>query len=409
MASSIASFCSLSKLLAWTHCEPAVVPCAYLVRQTKTPCSKRITQKNCAAASLLFENLLDILDEISGVPGDTNLLSDVLDGLAKVVICGNHSRYDGQARTQWLREFGDKELALHILSTLKELYGVGTALYSDKNSEEDHPEEDGFDEEEDYSVLSTQSSSILFVRRTPDIHEFEVAKKLTELLERPLGVNDRPAGHIYVFSTNTPKMFKIGYSKLPPKVYRLRVHKACYPVVDKIRSECIPYARRVEQLVLTEFSSVHCKLAEDCQKCSRSHEEWLEIDQETLMASIDKWIEFVNSDPYNPKGKLYKNVLLPPPASGRDRRGGTNSTPTKGRRKSSHLGPSVPHLKSPISTAKCLDSDEIEAATDEDDSDSENCESASHKKFQDSIASVSAQFKQLKVATSKVRKMPKDV
>lgn len=413
MASSVASFCSLSKLLAWTHCEPPVVPCAYLVRHTKTPCSKRITRKNCAAASLLFANLLDILDEVSGIPGDTNPLSDVLDGLAEVVICGNHSRYAGQARNQWFRELGDKKVALHISSTLKEVYGVGTALYSEDGceedgSEEDHSEEDHYEEngseeeEEDYSVLSTQSSSILFVRRTREVHESVVAKKLINLLKRPLGVTDRLTGCIYVFLTNTPEMFKIGYSKHSPLV-RLRAHKACYPVVDEIMAEYMPFAHRVEQLVLAEFRNVRYKLAENCQKCKSSHGEWLKIDQETLLASVNKWIKFVKTNPYSPKGKLYKNGVLPLPASSLDQ------TPTKGRRHPSQLGPSVSRLKSPISTTNGLDSDEVEAATDEDESDSENCESASHKKFQDSIASVSAQFQQLKVAKSKVRKMPKDV
>lgn len=389
-------------MLAWTHCEPAVVPCAYLVRHTKTPCSKRITRKNCAAANLLFASLLDILDAVSGIPGDTNLLSDVLDGLAKVLICVNHSRYDAQAGNQWLREFVEKGVAVQFLSTLNELYGVGTALYSEEDSAEE-------DSEEDNSVLSIQSSSTVFTRCTPDVHESVVANKVTKLLERTLGVTDKQAGHIYVFSTNTPEMFKIGYSKNPPRGNRLRAHKACYPVVDEIMAKCIPYARRVEQLVLAEFRNVRCKLAKDCQKCKSSHGEWLKIDQETLLASVDKWIAFAETYPYQPNGRLYKNTMLPPPASSRNQGGGTHSTPTKGRRQSSQLGASASRLKSAISTAKSLDSDENEAATDQDESDSENCESASHKKFQDSIASVSAQFKQMKIARQRVRAMRQDV
>ncbi|KAJ5198617.1 uncharacterized protein N7498_007734 [Penicillium cinerascens] len=416
MASSVASFCVLSKLLAWTHCEPPVVPCAYLVRHTKTPCSKKITRKNCAAASLLFANLLDILAEVSDVPGDTNLLSDVLDGLAKVVICGNHSRYSGQARDQWLRELGDKEVALHISSTLKEVCDVGTETYTEEDSEEDsgedHSEEDHSEDdhsEEDHSVLSTQSSSILFIRHKAEVPESVVANKVTKLLKRPLGVRSILAGYIYIFSTNTPEMLKIGYSKYPPELQRLRAHKGCYPVVDQIMAKCIPHAYRVEQLVLAEFRNVRYKLAENCQKCVSSHGEWLKINRETLLVSVHKWIKFVKAHPYSPKGKLYKEVVLPLPDVSRDPRGDTNSTPTKGQRQSSQLGPSISRLNSLISTAKYSDSDEIEAATDEDESDSENSKSTSHKKFQDSIALVSAQFEQLKVAKSKVRKMPKDV
>jgi hypothetical protein len=157
-------------------------------------------------------------------------------------------------------------------------------------------------------------------------------------------------------------------------------------------SECIPYAYRVEQLVLAELSRVHCELATKCAKCDNAHREWLQIDQETLLKTVNKWIEFVNTDPYSPQGKLRRKAVLPLPALSRRRRPSSNATPTKkGKGKSSQTPPPDPRFKAPEVTAMGLDSDGSA-------SDPEDCASASHKRYQGSIASVSALFCRLDIA-----------
>jgi hypothetical protein len=77
-------------------------------------------------------------------------------------------------------------------------------------------------------------------------------------------------------------------------------------------SELIPYARRVEQLVLAELENKHYKLVK-C-RCGSAHIEWLEIDEKTLLETVRKWVDFVQTLPYNASGNLKAAAVLPFPA-----------------------------------------------------------------------------------------------
>jgi hypothetical protein len=365
--------------------ELPIFPCAYLVRNTRSPCKTKISKKNGGSAKLQFADLFGVLNDYSGVP-DKIRLFDVLNGLPKTILCTRHAVDADQAAEQWFEELGSTAPRLSLLSKLRRFY------------EEDEGEDEGEEEEEaedegEVSVLSTQSSSTQFISRQADVPEDKVAQKVTSMLERTLLPTENQPGHIYIFSSNTPGMLKIGYSKNAPEIQRLKAHKSCYQEIDLIMSKCVPYAYRVEQLVLAELSSVHCKLATKCTKCDKFHREWLQIDQETLLKIVNKWIEFVKTHPYSPQGKLRREAVLPLPAlSRRRRRPSSNATPTKkGKGKSSQTPPPDPRLKAPEVTAMGLDSDGSA-------SDPEDCASASHKRYQDSIASVSAQFCRLDIA-----------
>lgn len=282
MNSSVASFCSLSDLLDWTLSDPPAAQCAYLVRGNKS-CSRPISRKKCNSVRSLFANLFDVLNELSGVFNDKTPLFEVFDEIVKIVICGNHAKYATEVRDQWLRELDFKKTRLCISSKLEEYYGVGKG--------------DDSDEKEDESALSGQPSSTGFVRRTPDI---QVLEKVTKVLEQKLGDTDKKSGWNYIISSpNFPAMLKIGFTIYPPEIQRFQTHKRCYQEFDVITTDLIPYARRVEQLVLAEFSRVHCERTEKCQKCDSTHREWLEIDKETLLESLNKWIRFAETYPYN--------------------------------------------------------------------------------------------------------------
>ena len=381
MASSKATFCSFSALLDRTHCEHLRVPCSYLVKQATSPCSQKITQKNCQSASPFFPILLNIL---SGLSTEDYTLSEVVDELANLFLCHNHLPHVEQAGVQWLGELGDNSTADHLLQKLQELYDAGTGDGSEgevsgqeeseegESEEEESEEGDEFEEDGDnqslvvgFPDLSLQSP-LNFTSCFKSTSQVQVAKKVALLAKKPLGKNSNNTGYIYLFSTTFPGMVKIGYSRLPPQVQRLQNHKGCYRVIDRIWEKSTPYPFRVEQFVLAELSSVHYKLTEKCHKCKTHHQEWLEIDLETLKRTVKKWIAFVETGPYSPQGRLTKKAVLPPPFNRDGGYGGSGSalqsTPTKGPRHASPLS------KIPDVTIRCVDPDEDESGEESDES-----------------------------------------
>ncbi|KAJ5667759.1 uncharacterized protein N7477_006329 [Penicillium maclennaniae] len=268
--------------------------------------------------------ILSVLSKKFREPGDKALLSNILDDLANTTLCLDHMGSAKEARDQWYTELNGGG----VLSKMKATYGN----FLDGNFSDEEEDSDDVDvNEKGTPVLHVQSSSIKWVLCKPGIHESAVAENVTQLLESKLeGLNSR-CGWIYIFSTDAEGMFKIGFSTRPPSLHRFAAHTACYKHFKEIMTALIPYARLVEQLVLTELASKRCRLAEKC-KCRNIHREWLMIDQHTLLRTVEKWIQFIETYPYSANGVLKKGLVLPSPALTRKRpQKSRSSTPKKGR------------------------------------------------------------------------------
>lgn len=88
--------------------------------------------------------------------------------------------------------------------------------------------------------------------------------------------------------------------------------------LEVIKTEYTPYAFRVEQLLLAEFSNKHFTLEDTCPKRGARREELLEIDEDSLIESFEKRVKFAKSSSYDKKsGELLNeaNTRLPCPAS----------------------------------------------------------------------------------------------
>jgi hypothetical protein len=314
-----------------------------------------------------------MLDILSGVQREDFTLAGVADELAKLFLCSHHQGYFEQIGDQWFKELSDKTVASYILCNLDKAKRVSIASQSIQK------------EDPDIEVpvrLLGQMSLTEFVSYSPLRKESDVPHDITDLLEKPLGINDKPAGWVYVFSSTFPGMLKLGYSINDPEESRIKAQNRCYKDISVIKVYLTANARRVEQLVLKELTMVHCKLATGCTRCGTCHGEWLRADKEPLLKTVEKWIDFMNAkpSPYKGDGILKKGAVLPDPAFKRERRrSSTNSTPTR-RRSSQYtqIPQSVPDSKEPKSSSKCLD-------IVESDSDPEVTELTSSKKYQASI------------------------
>jgi hypothetical protein len=82
-----------------------------------------------------------------------------------------------------------------------------------------------------------------------------------------------------------------------------------------VKSRSIPRARRFEQVILAQFSRERRDLQEKCTACQRAHTEWLKINEETLLESLEKWATFADHhDLYDAEGRFKNDIELPSPA-----------------------------------------------------------------------------------------------
>ncbi|KAJ5118322.1 hypothetical protein N7448_010034 [Penicillium atrosanguineum] len=264
-----------------------------------------ISPENCRHAKLRFATINSVLSKHFREPSDEILLSDTLDGLANTALCNKHVESTDEARDQWYMELNDGK----ILSKMEATYGN----FSDGNLSDKEERSGEVNVSERIPVPDIQSSSYKWVLCTPDIHDSKVAENVTRLLESKLEGLNSQCGWIYIFSTDADGMFKIGFSSRPPSLHRFAAHMTCYKQFIEVMTVLIPYARLLEQLVLTELAGRHCRLAEKCV-CGKLHKGWLMIDQETLLQTVKKWVEFIECFPYSAQGILKEGLVLPSPA-----------------------------------------------------------------------------------------------
>ncbi|CAI7565703.1 unnamed protein product [Penicillium bialowiezense] len=308
----MSKFCSLAELAVWTPSDTPSPQCAYIV-STGYPCKSRMNRKaSHEAKSVVLENL-GIFTAPSGGYTDASRLFKFLQSLANIHLCHIHRKHNSQATAQWLDDFREKRA--FITAKLEESYktGIGHTRAGESGDEKDEfdssdmrtsSDENGSDDEEslfiqkqDVSRLSGHSSSpIRVVRPTLTFSESEVAKAVSCLLERPIENKSKEHGHIYVIRpVDLHGKLKVGFSIKHPEISRFRKHEKCYRKFEILMTKLIPYAYRVEQLVLTELFNKRC--AFDCQKCESTHKELLDIDKESLLKCLDKWSSFVESRP----------------------------------------------------------------------------------------------------------------
>ncbi|KAF9889439.1 hypothetical protein FE257_007341 [Aspergillus nanangensis] len=331
------TFCSLAQLLEWTHVDPPSPQCAYLVR-AGSPCKGWMSRKISDQARSLVAEHLDLLTAVS--EGWTKAF---FQKLATIHLCNNHKKHDFHAIEQWLGEFTTGRDT--IIDKLEEYYNLdmddtrtgesednaddveSSGIDSEESDEEQSvseeedisDEEDASDEEESVSASSSQfEAPIGLLRYTYTIAEDEVAKDVTHLLEQPVKGKSQPPGYIYVIRPiGLLGKLKVGYTTShSPQVERFRMHQKCHQEFEEVTKRLAPYAYRVEQLLLREFSNKHYTLENACQSCGTYHRELLDVDEDTLLRCLEKWIGFVESCPYNKKGNLTKEAKerLPRPA-----------------------------------------------------------------------------------------------
>ena len=306
---SIPTFCDLKELVDSIQDNLPPPKCAFL--KDKRQCKMKINGTTVAEAKMVVNEYRGILTTSSGKSIDTSL-QNILQEIATKCLCRVHNKYDASAKEQWL-----KELSAHTVITAHspepeyDSYSEGVDLYDEPNISE---------EREDVTILPSQSASLIkTARRTLTMTEDDMARDVTCLLAQPATGQSKGNGFIYAVSfSRLPGKFKVGFSSEKPEHGRLSEHELCYGEYDILMTKLIPNVYRVEQLVLTEFTNKHYKLKDACQrhKPEIRHRELLAVEKEDLLETLDKWIKFIESEPYSKEGNLTDKAKerLPLPA-----------------------------------------------------------------------------------------------
>ncbi|CEJ62480.1 hypothetical protein PMG11_10977 [Penicillium brasilianum] len=399
MTTSGPTFCTLAEVVDWAHSTSQSLQCAYLVND-KRLCTAKFGQKEAQNVQLLFESNLSILTARSGRYTQASSQFPVLQIIAARLVCERHGSHVSRVALQWLDEFN--VIRSLIIRTLEKYYGYeNDDTRTEEESEEKDKKDEPFSNESDGEYFEAQEqictseyanegistppsqspSHIGALRRTFTFDEDRVAKDVTWHVKQPIREKAIASGYVYIISpSNLPGKFKIGHTKDYPELNRLKQHR-CYGDYNVIKTEYTPYAFRVEQLLLAEFSNKHFTLEDACSKHGVRHKELLEIDEDSLIESLEKWVKFAKSPSYDKKsGELLDKAKtrLPPPASegylkcGKQRRrlvaspGSKKSTPKKEADQDGGITPQLtPNFnKSPTPTIKSISVNEVELDSD---------------------------------------------
>lgn len=328
--------------------EAETFKCTQITKRTK-----RSPRGHCGSlvgkvdAEKALKNLSDRLDKhVGGTLSNDDVLEVVTSLLGSYLCKGSHIRNKDTAEIQWTRELSDNDKRIRLHEKLK-------IKFSEQSQEKPIcSTPSSLSPPSSSTPPSTPSRSLPATplkfkfydespRKSAKHERWTTGKLVTGLLLENLGSLDQEPGFIYLIGHPQEKqMVKVGHTVNLEK--RLNEHKNCLGGYERISTTYIRFARRIEQLILTEFRLQRCKLVDKCDKCHAAHEEWIHAkNRGPLIKSLKKWIGFANGDrsPYEIKDERHvdSQVDLPSPAWE-----GVNKHSSSSRRKSSQQGNTSP-------------------------------------------------------------------
>ncbi|KAJ6044171.1 uncharacterized protein N7446_002367 [Penicillium canescens] len=304
METPVNTFIYLSGLLEIIYKQASTFSCAQLESNAE-PCGNNLKGSLDLVAES-FGQLFAIINDPCRVFHDEDGAFDtVLTQFIQSCLCrSQHQKNADHAMSQWKKELYNRDIRCRLRLELEE--------YLSKRLEE--------------SITSTPLSSTRFklrVSKTPARTDEDVARKVVKKAREPLSELDKNPGRLYLISLpGLADMFKLGFTAGAKA--RFSDHRRCYGNITIVKNAFLPYARRIEQLILAELSRQHYMLTEKCETCHRTHKEWLLIGKDDMVNVFDKWVAFARgeneyapgeNEPYDKNGNFNsKDVVLPPPA-----------------------------------------------------------------------------------------------
>ncbi|KAL9611819.1 MAG: hypothetical protein Q9167_003546 [Letrouitia subvulpina] len=127
-------------------------------------------------------------------------------------------------------------------------------------------------------------------------------RQLLSIITRPLDPLDQVEGWIYVFQRKDVfGLFKVGYT-----FHRVDQSNRCRQSQQILYQRQVRNVIRVEALIGVELAE-HRRVEEVCNPvngCFYKHWEWLALSPHKLVAIIERWAQWMDSEPYNAEDTL---------------------------------------------------------------------------------------------------------
>jgi hypothetical protein len=178
----------------------------------------------------------------------------------------------------------------------------GPHSLSDKDTSSASADNDNEDEDEDEDDKAEMESKSVAKRQNRDQVALMVHHRLIEAAKKKLKDYDY-AGYLYILrSREKPGLLKLGYSNR--HVSNLgRVHTCTREFTWVGPRNQVAHIRKTEELARLDLDY----LRRDwwCSKCSCTHKQWFEVDEERAIEVTKRWTTWINEQaPYGEDGKL---------------------------------------------------------------------------------------------------------
>jgi len=136
----------------------------------------------------------------------------------------------------------------------------------------------------------------------PGARQRVIDRSICDLLKQ--NARGPKSGRIYIMhQQGIPAYLKIGFTKSDYSAKRYLEQKPCHSDLALLKeTTTIPFPQRVEQLIFKELS-LHRRY-QDCGVCGKEHTEWFEISLEKAERVIQRWSNWMNTNPYGASKKL---------------------------------------------------------------------------------------------------------
>ena len=124
-------------------------------------------------------------------------------------------------------------------------------------------------------------------------------------MKTPLSPHQKREGWIYVFQRQEVfGLCKVGYTSCSVEARRWQLSIQCYGQLGQIwYQRRVKIVLRVKDLVHTELVG-HRQVECVCNGCKRMHREWFALSPDKVVAIIERWAQWMDSEPYNAEGTL---------------------------------------------------------------------------------------------------------
>lgn len=117
----------------------------------------------------------------------------------------------------------------------------------------------------------------------------------------------------FIYACHIPGVFErleIRHARnIEERMKEMQTHCGYMPVLTLVSAKAVPYVARVTRLIHTELKD-HRRVQKNC-KCAVKHREWFELDTNKVRFVMERWLAWIDTEPYESIGYLKPDAVDP--------------------------------------------------------------------------------------------------